>query len=123
MSKCLKLLNLDRYQTLLRARETRDYLPDITGHQQVYVGTGELLSQSTDRRQSIFCISNVSDAVQPLDLSGVNLIDAEDWYDLLAGVPVEDTGGIIELAPYQTVWISNVAPWAPVNPASPSAPG
>ncbi len=76
--------------------------------------------QSADRRQSIFCISNISVQPQSLDLADINLIDAADWVDLLSGSPIEDTGGRLELAPYQTVWISNVAPWAPVSAATPS---
>jgi sucrose phosphorylase len=63
--------------------------------------------QSMDRRQSIFCISNVSDMPQELDLSGINLIDTEDWLDLVRGAEIGDKGQLLELSPYQTVWISN----------------
>lgn len=61
--------------------------------------------QSTDRRQSIFCISNVSNESQALQLSEINLIEAQDWSDLISGEDC-NTQQIL-LGPYQTVWISN----------------
>ena len=60
-----------------------------------------------DRGQSIFCISNISCSPQSLDLSGVNLIDTEDWLDLISGATIEGRDRGLELQPYQTVWISN----------------
>jgi sucrose phosphorylase len=60
-----------------------------------------------DRRQSIFCISNISCSPQSLDLSGVNLIDTEDWRELISGATIEGRDRVLELQPYQTVWISN----------------
>ena len=63
--------------------------------------------QSMDREQSIFCVSNVSDQTQPLDLSDLNLIDTEHWYDLVSGDQFDEENHLINLAPYQTVWITN----------------
>lgn len=61
--------------------------------------------QSSDRRQSIFCVSNISTETQLLPLSDINLIEAQDWSDLISG---EDcNGAILELQPYRTVWITN----------------
>jgi sucrose phosphorylase len=68
--------------------------------------------QSIDRRQSIFCITNVSIEVQPLAMADVNLIDTEDWRDLISGRRFERREEVIELQPYQTVWISNSRPAA-----------
>ena len=68
--------------------------------------------QSMDRRQSIFCISNISCSPQPLDLSGVNLIDTEDWLELISGATIEGRDRVLKLQPYQTVWISNTPPSA-----------
>jgi len=65
--------------------------------------------QSMDRRQSIFCISNVSDIERPLDLSQVNLIDTEDWLDLVSGEQLRGREQVLVLAPYQTVWITNAS--------------
>jgi sucrose phosphorylase len=61
--------------------------------------------QSMDRRQSIFCISNISNQPQVLQLTDINLIEAQDWTDLISG---DDCNGQqLLLAPYRTVWISN----------------
>ncbi|MEP4487233.1 MAG: sugar phosphorylase [Halioglobus sp.] len=64
--------------------------------------------QSMDRRQSIFCISNVSSDTQPLSLSDINLIDTQDWVDLISGEAFERTDMELQVAPYQTLWIANV---------------
>ncbi|TKB47028.1 sugar phosphorylase [Thalassotalea mangrovi] len=63
--------------------------------------------QSLDRRQSIFCISNVTCEPQPLSLADLNLIDMGDWRDLITGQTFTNVRECITLAPYQTVWISN----------------
>jgi len=61
--------------------------------------------QSIDRRQSIFCISNISREPQVLHLTDINLIEFDQWSDLITG---EDcTGDSVELAPYRSVWITN----------------
>lgn len=64
--------------------------------------------QSLDRQQSVFCISNISDQGQTLTLADINLIDNEQWYDLISGQPCSGGNGI-EMEPYQTVWITNSA--------------
>ena len=64
--------------------------------------------QSNDRQQSIFCIANIDKNTYSLPLSSVNLIGTDDWYDLITGKPYTDYSETIELAPYQTVWISNL---------------
>lgn len=66
--------------------------------------------QSIDRRQSIFCISNVSLNVVTLRMADVNLITTDSWIDLISGDPIKELDRLVELAPYQTLWISNVAP-------------
>ena len=68
--------------------------------------------QSLDRQQSIFCISNISAQVQILSLSDINLIDNEQWHDLIADQPCSARTSNcdqreIEMQPYQTVWITN----------------
>ncbi|MEM1190645.1 MAG: sugar phosphorylase [Pseudomonadota bacterium] len=62
--------------------------------------------QSGDRRQSIFCVSNVSPEPQTLQLSDINLIEAQQWSDLISGDDCESNE--LVLAPYRTVWISNL---------------
>ena len=64
--------------------------------------------QSMDREQSIFCVSNISNQHQTLEMSDLNLIDTEDWFDLISKEKFGETNQIINLAPYQTVWITNL---------------
>jgi sucrose phosphorylase len=63
--------------------------------------------QSMDRRQSIFCISNISNEPQSLLLSSINLIEAVDWRDLVSGQALPSRDGELQIAPYQTLWITN----------------
>ncbi len=63
--------------------------------------------QSLDRRQSIFCISNISDQVQILPLSDLNLIVTDEWIDLLSGDILSENEALLSLRPYQTLWLSN----------------
>ena len=63
--------------------------------------------QSHDRQQSIFCIANIDKSPCSLPLSSVNLIGTDDWVDLISGTRYTDYTDSIELAPYQTVWITN----------------
>jgi sucrose phosphorylase len=63
--------------------------------------------QSMDRRQSIFCISNISCQTQSLALQAVNLIETEEWQDLISGQQLVSRDDVLELQPYQTVWITN----------------
>jgi sucrose phosphorylase len=63
--------------------------------------------QSIDRAQSIFCINNISDKVQQVALTDINLIGTQQWHDLISGEPVADLSGALTLKPYQSVWLSN----------------
>ncbi|MGR6872782.1 alpha-glucosidase C-terminal domain-containing protein [Pseudomonas sp. HK3] len=64
--------------------------------------------QSMDRRQSIFCIYNITDQEQPLLLSDLNLVVTHHWQDLIGGVTFDNTHDAITLEPYQMMWIANV---------------
>ncbi|MGJ8692105.1 MAG: sugar phosphorylase [Thalassotalea sp.] len=63
--------------------------------------------QSPNRRQSIFCISNISDQPIALPIGELNLIITESWHDLISGMEISDLTQSITLTPYQTVWLSN----------------
>ncbi|MES9869631.1 MAG: sugar phosphorylase [Sedimenticola sp.] len=63
--------------------------------------------QSMDRSQSIFCIYNISDQPQMLLLSDINLIGTDQWHELISGASISGLNESLELAPYQSVWISN----------------
>lgn len=66
-----------------------------------------LWRQSIDRKQSIFCINNISSETVTVSLSEVNLISTDAWFDLITDTPIESSTGELELKPYQSVWISN----------------
>ena len=64
--------------------------------------------QSTDRRQDVFSISNITHEPQSLDLTNVNLSSTEKWRDLISGERVEEGQVTLDLEPYQTVWLTNL---------------
>ena len=64
--------------------------------------------QSTDRRQDVFSISNISRERQSLELANVNLSSNESWFDMISEERIEEEQTMLELAPYQTVWLTNV---------------
>ena len=63
--------------------------------------------QSQDRSQSIFCLSNVASGAREINLSDINLIGTDNWRDLISGRDFTDLGERLELAPYQSLWLSN----------------
>jgi len=63
--------------------------------------------QSMNREQSIFCINNVTNAPQGISLADLNLVTLDEWQDLLSGECYNDHKACIELAPYQSLWLSN----------------
>lgn len=63
--------------------------------------------QSQDRSQSIFCIYNISNQNQSVALQDINLIELEDWRDLISGYAYRDFRESVELGPYEFVWITN----------------
>jgi len=65
-----------------------------------------LWRQSLDRDQSIFALHNVSDQEVEIDPFAINLIEGEDWVDLLSGEAITAEAPI-RFAPYQCRWISN----------------
>ena len=67
------------------------------------------------REQSIFCIHNISDEVQQVALTDINLIGTDQWTDLLSGMAIDDQSGVLTLKPYQSVWLSNQVGVRPQN--------
>ena len=66
--------------------------------------------QSMDRRQSIFCIYNITNRTQEIRLNELNLIDTEQWIDLQTDKKIEDITASLPLVPYQSMWLTNVSP-------------
>ncbi|MDX1574208.1 MAG: sugar phosphorylase [Methylophaga sp.] len=63
--------------------------------------------QSQNRRQSIFCIFNITDRNQTLYISDLNLVATDSWRDLISGNLLVDWPEKLLLAPYQMLWLSN----------------
>lgn len=63
--------------------------------------------QSMDREQSIFCISNITNLPQTLNLSDINLIDNQSWLDIITGDLCIGDNQSVSMEPYQTLWITN----------------
>jgi len=100
----------DSMQQLIRIRRKQPaFHPNAT---QYTLHLGDHLfgfwRQSPDRSQSIFAINNISDTPQQLAMSELNLIELNTWTDLISGQNFEDTHQTIELAPYQTLWLTNI---------------
>ncbi|MFY8273527.1 sugar phosphorylase [Pseudoalteromonas sp. SSDWG2] len=64
--------------------------------------------QSADRQQSIFCLYNISNHVQTLGLGDLNLVNMQPWQDLISGEVYTDMEHIVQLQPYQAMWLTNV---------------
>ena len=63
--------------------------------------------QSLHRHQSIFALHNVSADIVTVPTSALNMIEDEDWIDLLSDEAIPAEAETITLAPYQCRWISN----------------
>lgn len=63
--------------------------------------------ESIDQQQNIFCISNMTNETQSIALSDINLIDTQEWQDLISAVRYDSRDGELTLQPYQTAWITN----------------
>jgi len=64
---------------------------------------------SLDRKQSLFVVTNITADMKNLSLRDMNLYADAKWVDLLSGAPVHPDDEELELAPYQSVWITNQA--------------
>lgn len=63
--------------------------------------------QSIDKKQSIFCLNNVSAKEIIIPLSSINLIGLQTWSDLISGECYSDIREDITLKPYQCLWLTN----------------
>ena len=63
--------------------------------------------QNKKRTQSIFVINNLQPKIIQLNLSEINLIATESWYDIITETQIDIHNNKLYLDPYQTVWITN----------------
>ena len=63
--------------------------------------------QSLDRRQSIFCLYNISAKAATIPIASLNLIGGDMWVDLITGRVHSLDLPDISIEPYQAIWLSN----------------
>eukprot|EP01093_Parvamoeba_rugata_P003362 TRINITY_DN143_c0_g1_i6.p1 TRINITY_DN143_c0_g1~~TRINITY_DN143_c0_g1_i6.p1 ORF type:complete len:585 (-),score=96.08 TRINITY_DN143_c0_g1_i6:147-1901(-) len=100
---------LTRLSQLIRIRKAQPaFHPNAT---QFTLQLGESIfgywRQSLDRKQSIFCVSNVSDEEQTILLSDINLIGTDNWINLVTRQEIALSDAFLQLKPYEVLWISN----------------
>lgn len=66
-----------------------------------------LWRQSLDRDQSIFALHNITNRLISLQLSDLNLIETDIWTDLITEESLKSTHEVLEIQPYQSMWITN----------------
>ena len=63
--------------------------------------------QSIDKRQSVFCLNNITPQTQTVSLASINLTPTDHWHDLITDNNINPHQEDLVLAPYQTLWLSN----------------
>ncbi|MDB4430670.1 alpha-amylase, partial [bacterium] len=66
--------------------------------------------QSRQRHQSIFCIYNITNQIKNFSLTDLNLIETQQWKDLLSNTVHLDFNETVLLQPYQCMWLTNFWP-------------
>ena len=103
-------LCLSRLKALIQIRQCQPaFHPNAT---QYTLNCGQSIfgfwRQSHDRRQSIFCLYNVTDEAISISLASLNLVGNDSWEDLISGLaPKSVVDGEIRLKPYQAIWLTN----------------
>jgi sucrose phosphorylase len=99
----------DRLQALIQLRTQQTaFHPNATQYTlQLGSNLFGFWRHSNDRRQSVFCIYNITDQPQPLFMTDLNMVVGDEWRDLISGRVVEEATPEWQLAPYQAVWITN----------------
>lgn len=64
--------------------------------------------QSLDRRQSVFCLYNISPEATTIPMASLNLIGGDAWIDLITGEAHRLDKPDLSMAAYQAIWLSNV---------------
>ena len=64
--------------------------------------------QSQDRRQSIFCLYNISGEAASVPMNMLNLIGGDVWVDLITETTYSIDLPDLPMEPYQAIWLSNL---------------
>lgn len=100
---------LDGIHNILRIRRSQPaFHPNATQYT-LHLGEGifAFWRQSRRRDQSVFCVHNITDQHLSFPLSGLNLVEHQEWWDLFTQQRFHDFRATIELAPYQALWLTN----------------
>tara|TARA_B100000945_G_scaffold320551_1_gene330974 strand:- start:3644 stop:5365 length:1722 start_codon:yes stop_codon:yes gene_type:complete len=108
-SKSLNAKILSRIKQILKIRIKQPAFHPNSTQFTLNLGnrTFGLWRQDADRTQSIFCITNITKSSDSISLSEINLIETEDWFDLLTSKKLKGINDRITMKPYQTLWITN----------------
>tara|TARA_S200000501_G_scaffold379024_1_gene446686 strand:- start:73122 stop:74843 length:1722 start_codon:yes stop_codon:yes gene_type:complete len=108
-SKSLNAKILSRIKQILKIRIKQPAFHPNSTQFTLNLGnkTFGLWRQDADRTQSIFCITNITKSSESISLSEINLIETEDWFDLLTSKKLKGINDRITMKPYQTLWITN----------------
>ncbi|TNE76151.1 MAG: alpha-amylase [Gammaproteobacteria bacterium] len=69
--------------------------------------------ENGEPRQSLFCLSNITDQRQDINVTDINLTPSGRWRDLISGLEIDssDAEAKVQLQPYQSLWLSRfIAP-------------
>lgn len=102
---------LSGMKTLLEIRRQQPaFHPNATQYT-LHLGEGLFCfwRQSRRREQSIFCVHNITNKPIAFNLSGLNLVETNDWHDLFTQQRFEDLQESVKLEPYQSLWLTNFA--------------
>jgi len=104
-SQCLKQI-----KSLIKVRRSQPaFHPNAT---QFTLNCGRAIfafwRQSQDRRQSIFCLYNISGEATSVPMNMLNLIGGDVWVDLITETTYSIDLPDLPMEPYQAIWLSNL---------------
>lgn len=82
--------------------------PNAT-QQMLYLGDRFLgFSRHTDdAHQHIYCISNITQHPQSIQVTSLNLDNQFNFVDIISDAPLSNTQETLDFKPYQTIWLAN----------------
>ena len=101
---------LEQIKSLIKVRRSQPaFHPNAT---QFTLNCGRAIfafwRQSHNRRQSIFCLYNISGEATSVPMNMLNLIGGDVWVDLITGTTYSIDLPDLPMEPYQAIWLSNL---------------
>lgn len=63
--------------------------------------------QSLDRMSQVFCLHNITNEPQHIQMTSVNIVATDEWIDLISGEEIDPSDSELHFAPYQCIWLAN----------------